>query len=115
MRKSLLILFVLAPSVFADSPWKDLSGAYHIDSAPIMEPKEPLKENTHLYLAIQGEPAKEMYNTIQAEPKFSKCGTDHFYKTSGNISCQYYKSVEEYSCDFSINIKEGTVEPARWC
>ena len=115
MKKLFLLTLAITSNSFAESPWKEFSGLYHIDKAPIYDPKEPLEERTHLYLALQGDPAEELYNQIEGEPILSKCGIDHLYKSVGNIRCLYYQSQTKYSCEFSINIKEGIVAPAGWC
>jgi hypothetical protein len=115
MRKLILAGIFFSTLAFAGSPFKNFSGLYHVSSAPIHDPREALPKNTHLYLSLKGQPAQETYNLMEGEPKFTQCGVDHYYKNSHNFQCSYYSSKEEYSCDFSVNIKEGTINSGGWC
>ncbi len=115
MRKLLLVFFIASTSCFAESPWKEFTGSYHISDAPFLDSETPIKEKTNIYLAIAGEPAKEMYNLIKGEPKFSECGENHYYKTTGNVQCFHYNKSARYSCEFSINLTNGKTESVGSC
>jgi len=115
MRSIIFILILWSCNVFAGSPYKSFSGSYQISSAPIHDPQEQLEEDTHLYLSLKGEPAQQMYKLIEGDPQYSECGVDHYLKKSGNLQCSFYPSKKEYSCDFSINIAEGTLDSGGWC
>lgn len=115
MYKKVLILLVSVSSAYAAGPLTEFSGEYHIGKAPIHDPPSELSPSTHIYLSIKGKPAQEFYDLIASEPKFSKCGIDHYEKSSGNVLCSYFPTTKEYSCDFSINISSGNLESGGWC
>ena len=115
MRKIILTLLVMTSCALAANPFREFSGLYHISSAPISDPPEKLPPNTHVYFSIKGQPAQEMYDLIEGEPKLNHCGLAHYVKSTGNIDCSFYPIKTEYSCDFSINIKEGVVDSGGWC
>jgi len=115
MRKLTLTLLFFSSLVFAGSPYKKLSGSYHIGSAPIHDSKKKLPQNTHLYLSFRGKPAQEMYGHIGSEAQYSECGVNHYYKNTSNLQCSYYPSTNEYTWNFSINIKEGIIDSGGWC
>lgn len=115
MRKIILLPFLCAFSALADSPSKEFSGSYHLSRAPIADSPENLQPNTHLYLSFKGQPAQEMYDLMEGDPRFTECGLNHYVKSAGKMECSFYPTKKEYSCDFSININEGLIDSGGWC
>ncbi len=61
--------------------------------------------NTHFYLEIKGLSAQELYQSLDVAEIFDTCANAPS-KTTGNIYCVKYESLDLIFCSFGINLKE---------
>ena len=101
LRKWFVGVLMLATSVYANGPFMDFPGSYHISSAPIIDPKRNFTSQYPRYLAIKGQVAEQIYNQLESEPMLSECGVNHYTKSVGHFECSFYPS----NGDFSVNLK----------
>ena len=118
MRKFLvgLLLASVAISVaVAKNPFEKFTGSYHLSAAPIMDSDSPLPDSTHVYLNIEGDAAKRIYEAMTVKPYENGCDEDHFAKDAGDFTCVYYPSSKKYFCYFSVDINKGRLDSIGSC
>ena len=112
---SVMLLLLSTPGDLSAASYADYAGKFRIASAPVHDPKQPLPDKTHAYLSIKGVAAKTIYDELQGNPVWSECGSDHFEKRAGHLRCSHFPSSQEYSCDFSVNLKTGETDSGGFC
>lgn len=115
MRNVFFLALALPVLAFAASQFIEFAGEYHIGSAPVADPPTRLPKGTHAYFSVTGDAAKQIYEHMQAEPKLSICGVDHYEKAAGEFRCSYYSSLGDYSCDFSVDLRSGETDSGGYC
>lgn len=65
--------------------------------------------NSHLYLSLQGDAAKRLFNELPAENFDDPC-TGYRLRSRGNVGCYEIEKGSEYFCSFSVNLEQGRVE-----
>jgi len=109
MRIFLVLLLFFSIPVFADDPFKELSGQFYISGKSVSDAPNNENKDTHIYIRLNGEAAKKMYNMIKSEPIINRCAVNHLSKFSGNIQCDYFEKTKMYSCQFSVDVKNSQI------
>lgn len=109
------LLFVLAVSAALINP-KPLDGTFYLSGKSLADPPKNQPKDTHLYLQLEGETAKTLYQSMKAKPKYDRCLDDgSMTKFVKNMQCTISKDQENYSCNFSLNIAEQKIELGSIC
>jgi len=103
-----IIALLLSPYCLSDSGEQKMEGYYQIGGKFSYDSKAPLKGNSHLYMTITGDAAKNLYNSLLGNPENNEC-TGELDKATTKFSCS--KTISNnYYCSFSIDLGAGTVE-----
>jgi len=109
MRVFLVFFLFFSIACFADDPFKELNGQFHISGKSVNDAPRNESKDTHMYIRLNGEAAKKMYKMIKSEPIINRCAVNHLSKFSGNIQCDYFEKTEKYSCQFSVDVKNSKI------
>lgn len=98
----------------AQKPWDGAYSSYTVHylmySGSISEAQPPTRTNKRLSFAIQGELAKQMFDSIGPDLKLA-CGTTlgMRQRTRGDVSCSYDKedTKSPYTCHFGLDLRNG--------
>lgn len=115
MRTLVVLSLLFTALAFAETPFKSFVGSYYISSAPIHDPMKPLPVDTHLYINVEGEAAKNAYNAMKVKPAKNICGEDHLSKDAGDFTCSFYPKTKKYFCSFSVDINKGKLDSGGYC
>jgi hypothetical protein len=76
---------------------------------PVTNKGPPSPGKSHIYLNLNSDAAKALYNALDGVPTHDEC-TGHMFKGKGNVGCYEIIKGANYYCSFSINIDKGTIE-----
>jgi len=103
-----LLLFVAASVVAA--PFKEFSAEYGVGGATLVDAPASEPTDTHIYLNINGDAARDMYNIIDSAAVHNACLDDGtLTKRAGNIQCDFDPAHGAYRCYFSIDVNANTI------
>lgn len=124
MRKLLAFLGTFAlPLAFAastGSPWsakyKDLNASYLIYSGEPGERAAPSKTDRKIAIAVTGEPAKEIFDSLYPDEKDVTCTSEagERLRRKGDVWCSYRPS-DGYKCFMGFNLRNGEPHSGASC
>jgi len=101
---------VLVSSLVMGAAYNQLSGTYHIGGKTFYDPPENEPKNTHLYIQLSGDAAKDLYQTMLVKPKPDVCGDDgSLTKVVGNMQCTRSSDTKTHRCWFGIDVKNQKI------
>jgi hypothetical protein len=101
---------VLVSSFAVAAVYNQLSGTYRIGGKTFYDPPANEPQNTHLYIQLTGDAAKELYQTMQVKPKPEVCGDEGtLTKVVGNMQCTRDADTKSYRCWFGIDVKNQKI------
>lgn len=121
-----IVVIVLATATYAyayadGSDWqfsyKPASVNYTLYSGTISEPIPPKGKQKNLSFEINGEAAKDIFNSIGPDVKNSCPASDNERvreRADGNIRC-YLQAKNKYQCYFGVNLQTGKIIPGDIC
>lgn len=116
MKKTLLAIATIAwmslassadePQVDRPAPYQVLKGRYAIYSGELGEQQAPTRNDRKLSLIIDGQPAKEIFDSMSPDDK-TACGSEGARsRTKGNTWCSY-QPQRGYKCYLGLDLRTG--------
>lgn len=123
MRRASIALFMTSAMVLpfvettkAEDSSMQLRGEVFIAGATIIDPPPDEQQDTHAYLMLTGEAANKIFDSLKSAPTDDVCRGDGWVaKSAGNVSCAFNRTSGEAKCDFSIDLRRGTIAAGRPC
>ena|SRR5215831_7354208 len=110
-----LLLFTAA---LPSAAWEEklLTGFYNIAGQTIVDPPATEGQNTHIYFALSGASARDLYNSMKVQPKPDACrGGGALTKSIGQMRCARSASGKEYQCWFAIDVASQRITAGVVC
>lgn len=109
-------LLLFASAGLASNSFKEFSADYDIGGATLIDAPESEPSNTHIYLRIRGDAAKDMYNIIESAAVRDACLDDGtLTKRAKNIQCEFDPKHDAYACYFSIDVNSNAIGHGAVC
>lgn len=106
MKNALLVIALMhGPIALADA----ITGEYWLDGQTLIDTPSDQRDDSHFYLRLEGESASTLYSRLDVDAVWNTCGTDHWEKRVGAISCEFYATRNNYYCYFSIDVRDGSL------
>jgi hypothetical protein len=103
-----------APALCAD--YQPLQGEYKVGGKTLFDPPESEPQDTHFYLDLAGDTARDLYRAMRAKPETGVCGMAHdLTKRSGGIQCTMVHGGKEYHCAFGVELHTQRIVPGVVC
>jgi len=104
------ILIVLATMLLSTcacaADYQPLQGTYAIGGATLIDPPESEAQDTHVYLDLEGNAARDLYKAMKAKAQAGVCGEPgDLTKRLGGLQCTKAKSGNEYHCAFGVELR----------
>ena len=114
------IFLAFATLVFAAaapaSDYKLLQGSYMVGGATLIDPPETEAQDTHFYVDLEGNAARDLYKALKAKAEAGVCGEPgDLTKRSGGVQCTMAKGGKEYHCAFGVELRTQNVVPGVVC
>ena len=104
-----VITIVISMSATA-AGYQPLQGSYKVGGQTLYDPPESEPQDTHFYVDLEGNAARDLYNALKAKPLDRVCGEPgDLTKRSGGVQCTKVKGGEEYHCAFGVELKTQRV------
>jgi hypothetical protein len=104
-----LILAVAALVVAASASAADyqpLKGSYKVGGPTLIDPPASEPQDTHFYLDLEGNAARDLYKALNAKAEPGVCGEPgDLTKRSGGVQCTMVKGGREYHCAFGVELR----------
>ena len=108
-------LMLTAAAAFA-ADYQPLKGSYKIGGTTLIDPPESEPQDTHFYLDLEGNTARDLYKAIKAKAEAGICGEPgDLTKRSGGVQCTMVKGGKEYHCAFGVELRTQHVVPGVVC
>jgi hypothetical protein len=117
MQIIIVVLSLLLTSLSLNAQeYNALSGEYTIAGKTVIDPPADEARNTHIYFALAGDAARDLYNTMKASAKTDDCGeAGGLIKTIGAMQCTRSAGGKSFHCDFAIDIAKQQISGASAC
>lgn len=113
---SLLVLMSPVAIAAGDMDHPDrLRGEMFIAGATLIDPPTEEPRNTHAYLTISGDAARRMFNSLKAPAEADACVPGRRLKRLGHVKCSVGAKAADATCDFSLNLTDGTLASGLVC
>jgi len=116
MKKSLLVVATFVsmqltyaadqPEADRPAPYQAVTGRYAIYSGDLDDQQAPTKKDRKLSLIIEGQAAKDLFDSMAPDDK-TRCGSDGARsRTKGNTWCAY-QPKRGYKCYLGLDLRTG--------
>ena len=114
------IILAIAALAFAASAaaadYKPLQGNYMIGGTTLIDPPESESQDTHFYVDLEGNAARDLYKALKAKAVAGVCGEPgDLTKRSGGVQCTMVNGGKEYHCAFGVELRTQNVVPGVVC
>ena len=100
----LLASLVLAGGAVAVE-YRKLAGSYSFSGANFYDPPAGEAQDTHIFLEIDGQAAKDLFAKMKVKPLLAECGDPGTQtKRIKDMQCTRSANAKEYRCWFGIDI-----------
>ncbi len=111
---ALLLLTVALPLAAAQD--KLLTGSYDIAGKTMVDPSATEARDTHMYFALSGVSARDLYNSMKVQAKRDACrGGGALSKSIGQMRCTRSASGKDFECWFAIDIANQRITAGVVC
>jgi hypothetical protein len=93
----------------------NLRGELFIAGKTVVDPPPTESQNSHAYVTIEGPAALRMYRNMRAKAEDDLCREGNKIKRAGNLACSVGRNGREASCDFALDLVNGTIAPGQPC
>lgn len=109
-----VLLSVVSVATSSDQE-KHLEGTYATENRSFEVDPDPLDQRKRVYLRLQGELAKEMYESMQGPVDKETCGIKGLrLKSAKSVNC-FTEDSATYECVFVVNVENGSIENGFAC
>jgi hypothetical protein len=88
------------------APYRPFTGHYTIYSGDMGEQQAPMRDDRKLSFVIEGQPAKEIFDSMYPDDKETCGGAGARGRTKGNAWCTYHPK-RGYRCYFGYDLRTG--------
>lgn len=93
-----------------------LEGEMFIAGRYVIDPPSTDPTNSHAYITIQGAAAISIYRNMTAAEEEDVCRGDGWrLKRAGDLYCSMAAGGQEAECDFSVDLRDGSLAGGRPC
>jgi hypothetical protein len=93
-----------------------INGSVYIAGRHPVDPPANEAKNTHAYLTLKGQGAVRMYRAMTASAEDDLCRGDGWkIKRAGHLACSTSSDGKKAECDFSVELRRGTLDPGSPC
>jgi hypothetical protein len=93
-----------------------LTGTFAIAGATANDPPPDEAQDTHLYLFLDGEAARQLYTAMKVEAETDVCLDDgSLSKRIGSTACIQHVGNEDYECTLGIAIATQRIDAGGGC
>ena len=111
---ALAALVVTVSASAAD--YQPLRGTYLIGGKTLIDPPTAEAHDTHFYLDLEGNAARDLYRALKAKAEDGICGEPgDLTKRAGGVQCTRIKGGKEYHCAFGVELRTQNVVPGVVC
>jgi hypothetical protein len=104
-----VVAIVLCASAFA-ADYQPLQGTYKVGGKTLYDPPESEAQDTHFYVDLEGNAARDLYKAMKAKAQDGVCGElGDLTKRSGGVQCTMVKGGKEYHCAFGVELQTQRV------
>lgn len=108
------LLFTAASASAAD--YQPLQGTYKIGGTTLIDPPASEAQDTHFYVDLEGNTARDLYEAMKAKAEAGVCGEPgDLTKRSGGVQCTMVAGGKEYHCAFGVELRTQHVVPGVVC
>ena len=101
----IVVLILVSSLAMAAVAYNQLTGTYRIGGKIFYDPPKNEPQDTHLYIQLTGDAAKDLYQTMQIKPKPDACGDEgSLTKVVGNMQCTRSVDTKTHRCWFGVNV-----------
>lgn len=106
-----IVLVLLSLQVFAiAADYKPLEGEYKVGGKTFYDPPKNESKDTHIYFALTGTAAKNLFDSMKVRSKKDVCMNDgSLTKRVKEMQCTRSLDGKEHRCWFGIDIKNQNV------
>ena len=110
-----IALLVMPTAVFAGD-YKPLTGAYALGGKTLSDPPADEPQNTHVYFALTGAPAKDLFDSMKVKAVRDVCVDDgSVSKQVQEMRCTRSADGKEHRCWFGIDIAKQRITSGVTC
>lgn len=93
-----------------------LEGELFIAGQYVVDPPPTDPTNSHAYITVEGPAALSIYRNMTAAEEEDVCRGDGWrLKRTGDLYCSIAAGGEEAMCDFSLDLRSGSIAGGRPC
>ena len=105
MRTAVAIALVVVASAAVAADYQPLKGSYKVGGATLIDPPQSEAQDTHLYLDLEGNVARDLYKAMKAKAKDGLCGEPgDLTKRQGGVQCTMVRGGKAYHCAFGLEL-----------
>jgi len=105
--KTVLAIAALTVSISVSAAdYRPLKGSYKVGGQTLFDPPESEPQDTHFYLDLEGNAARDLYKAMKAKSQSGECGEPgDLTKRQGGVQCTMVKGGKEYHCAFGVELR----------
>ena len=111
---ALAVLLVASSASLAQKP-AVLKGELFLAGKTPIDPPPGEPKNSHAYVTLTGPGALQMYRAMKAKAEPNLCEEGKTMKRAGPLMCSVSRDGRSASCDFSIDLIQGTLDDGQPC
>ncbi len=94
----------------AAADYQPLQGSYKVGGRTLYDPPESEAQDTHFYLDLEGDAARDLYDALKAKALDGVCGEPgDLTKRAGGVQCTKVRGGKEYHCAFGVELQTQRV------
>jgi hypothetical protein len=110
MKIAVVLLAILFSAAVCAADYRPLQGSYNVGGKTLYDPPASEPQDTHFYLDLEGNAARDLYKAMKAKAQDGVCGeSGDLTKRSGGVQCTMVKGGKEYHCAFGVELKTQRV------
>lgn len=110
MKLVAIMLLTIVAAMASAADYTALQGTYKVGGKTLYDPPESEAQDTHFYLDLEGNAARDLYLALKAKAQSGVCGAPgDLTKRSGGVQCTMVDGGKEYHCAFGIELQSQRV------
>ena len=110
MKSLFAVIAVVLCASALGADYQPLQGTYKIGGKTLYDPPASEAQDTHFYIDLEGNAARDLYNAMKAKAQDGVCGEPgDLTKRSGGVQCTMVKGGKEYHCAFGMELQTQRV------
>ncbi len=92
-----------------------LRGEVFIGGKTLVDAPPDEAKNSHAYMTVSGPAALRLYRAMIAKEEPNLCEAGKRMKRAGALTCSLSKDGRAAACDFSVDLRKGSLDAGRPC